>query len=48
METLPDMTLETIVKKTKKMLGKNYREVENITDTELNEVIENRFRSRTK
>ena len=40
MATLPDMTFETIVKKTKKMLGKNYREPEiaEITDLELNNI----------
>lgn len=40
MATLPDMTFETIVKKTKKMLGKNYRETEvvEITEAELDEI----------
>lgn len=40
MATLPDMTFETIVKKTKKMLGKNYRgpEVAEITEAELDEI----------
>ena len=40
MATLPDMTFETIVKKTKKMLGKNYREADvvEITETELDEI----------
>lgn len=40
MATLPDMTFETIVKKTKKMLGKNYREPEvaEITEAELDEI----------
>lgn len=40
MATLPDMTFETIVKKTKKMLGKNYRgpEVADITEAELDEI----------
>lgn len=40
MATLPDMTFETIVKKTKKILGKNYREPEvaEITEAELDEI----------
>lgn len=40
MATIPDMTFETIVKKTKKMLGKNYREeeIKEITEAELDEM----------
>lgn len=40
MATIPDMTFEKIVEKTKAMLGKNYREPEiiEITESELNEI----------
>lgn len=34
MATIPDMTLDMIVEKTKKMLGKNYRESETVKATD--------------